>query len=465
MPKVPKVKSEYVIDIRELNIDCSGITQGYIINLEIIVLPWLREITLSYIKYRLGSGLAWGTCRDNAQLIKRFGDFLFQSYPNITSVDIDRRVIVDFISSNQYINYTYSVKKKLLFLIKDLFEKADQFGWAKVSDSTLVYSEDYPSYKKFKPNYIPEEVMEQIMKNLPSLPQPFQRMIFILSEVGMRVSELLHLKFDCLMQDSKGDWFLKYYQFKMKKEHTVPIRRECAGMIQKQQQFIREEVSIDWEYLFCGRRTGNFSIWVPKLMDYSSFLTMLKKFVKDNNIIDAAGNLWNLHSHQFRHTIATRMINSGMAQHYVQKFLGHESSQMTQVYAHIHDQTLKKEFAKYQGKIVDIAGKVIEERNSDVDNTDLQWFKKNIQAQALPNGSCALPAISQGCPHANACLTCTSFLTTMEFLDQHKQQLKQTEEIIEKARSNGWTRQLEMNEKVAQNLTNIISSLERQNES
>lgn len=153
-----------------------------------------------------------------------------------------------------------------------------------------------------------------------------------------------------------------------------------------------------------------------------------------------------------------------MAQHYVQKFLGHESSQMTQVYAHIHDQTLKKEFAKYQGKIVDIAGKVIEERNSDVDNTDLQWFKKNIQAQALPNGSCALPVISQGCPHANACLTCTSFRTTTEFLDQHKQQLKHTEEIIEKARSNGWNRQLEMNEKVAQNLTNIINSLESKND-
>lgn len=79
------------------------------------------------------------------------------------------------------------------------------------------------------------------------------------------------------------------------------------------------------------------------------------------------------------------------------------------------------------------------------------------------NGSCARPVIKGVCPHANACLTCGDFRTTIEFLDQHKEQLEQTEKIIEKAKVNNWQRQVEMNDQVKTNLKNIISSLESDN--
>ena len=79
------------------------------------------------------------------------------------------------------------------------------------------------------------------------------------------------------------------------------------------------------------------------------------------------------------------------------------------------------------------------------------------------NGSCARPIIKGVCPHANACLTCGDFRTTIEFLDQHKEQLEQTDSIIEKAKINNWQRQVEMNDQVKTNLENIISSLEADN--
>ncbi|BAZ48752.1 integrase family protein [Nostoc sp. NIES-4103] len=145
---------------------------------------------------------------------------------------------------------------------------------------------------------------------------------------------------------------------------------------------------------------------------------------------------------------------------FVQRYLGHESPNMTSVYAHIHDQTMKEEIAKYQGKVVNILGQVVEPNNIEADIADLQWFKRTIQAQALPNGSCALPTISQGCPHANACLTCTHFRTTAEYLSEHRQQLEQTNQIIQKAEANGWMRQVEMNQKVKSNLEKIITALE-----
>lgn len=78
---------------------------------------------------------------------------------------------------------------------------------------------------------------------------------------------------------------------------------------------------------------------------------------------------------------------------------------------------------------------------------------------ALPNGYCGLP-IQQSCPHANACLTCPVFITTPEFLPQHRTQLTQTERLIARAEQAGQARVVEMNQRIADNLSNIITALD-----
>src|SRR5699024_12575574 len=115
------------------------------------------------------------------------------------------------------------------------------------------------------------------------------------------------------------------------------------------------------------------------------------------------------------------MINNVVSQHIVQKFLGHESPEMTSRYTHIFDETLKNVFTKFQEKLVTNNGDVLDlDDDSDVDDVELQWFKKNINAQVLPNGYCRVPVIAGGCPHANACLDCTHFRPSKQFLPQHE---------------------------------------------
>jgi hypothetical protein len=115
--------------------------------------------------------------------------------------------------------------------------------------------------------------------------------------------------------------------------------------------------------------------------------------------------------------------------------------------------------AVFRGKIVNVTGQVVEGTTSP---PDVQWLRKNILAQALPNGYCALPIVAGPCPHANACLTCAHFRTDRSFLEQHRQQLIETPSIINVAREKNWSRQLEMNERVEQNLQAIITTLEGQ---
>lgn len=334
-------------------------------------------------------------------------------------------------------------------------------NWANLPTIPLIYKEDAPKRPDYKPRYIPDEVMEQLKQHINALPAHFKRILLVLIETGRRISEICQLPFKCLLQDAVGDWFLKHYQSKMKKEDTIPITRELACVIQEQQASVKQ----DWgceetPFLFVAPRPrGNGR----KPITPYAFSTALKTLAYEKNIQDIHGNYYNFQSHQFRHTVGTAMVNSGVPLHIIQRYLGHVSPEMTMHYASIHDRTLKNEIIKYQSKVVNISGQIIEPINPIIDADEMQWMKKNICAQALPNGSCALPAILKECPHVNACLTCTHFRTSSDFLAQHKAQLEHTEKIIAQASINKWHRQVEMNERVANNLRNIIHALEVSN--
>lgn len=157
------------------------------------------------------------------------------------------------------------------------------------------------------------------------------------------------------------------------------------------------------------------------------------------------------------------MINAGIPVTSVQKYLGHESPEMTMVYAYIHDKTIKEDFEKVIKSQIfsqysisnypDIATKNEVER-------DMEWFKHNLYKNALPNGYCLHHPKQGGCPHANVCLTCPKFITSSSFAPVLKQQLEMTEKLVEDAKNRGWDRELEHQSNIASRLKEILSQLE-----
>src|SRR5438128_193655 len=85
------------------------------------------------------------------------------------------------------------------------------------------------------------EVLSQLEAHLHKLPDTVQRMTRILTECGMRISELCSMPVDCLLRDDDGDYFLRYYQGKQRKEHVVPISREVAAIVQEQQATVQAQ--------------------------------------------------------------------------------------------------------------------------------------------------------------------------------------------------------------------------------
>jgi integrase len=348
--------------------------------------------------------------------------------------------------------------------LRKFFEIGNFNTWFSVP-SYLIHPEDFSGTKPHPlPRYIPDEVIQQVNQNLDKLYEPVMRMVIVQQEFGLRVSELLTLKCYCTEQDSKGQWSLKFFRGKTKREDHLPIvNLEIVRVIQEQQAYIQDQFEDRYEYLFCGNQIGSYNQFrpQPKVMSDSCFANYLNRFAKVADIRDSSGKLWHFQTHQFRHTVGTRMINNGVPQHIVQRYLGHASADMTAVYAHIHDKTLRKAAEDFHERVVNVSGNNVNSSNPEIDgNDDLNWIRKQMSAQALPNGYCARPLVKGPCPHANACLTCGDFRTTQEFLEVHRDELQRTEELISMARKNDWQRQVEINEIVAINLRKMIVSLE-----
>ncbi|MQH59290.1 transposase, partial [Escherichia coli] len=147
-----------------------------------------------------------------------------------------------------------------------------------------------------------------------------------------------------VITDKEGDCFVKYYQWKMKKEHIIPISKEIAALILVQEQRVADELDDGCVYVFPRKDCS------PLKQD--TFRVKLNELAYEEKITDSNGEIFRFHAHAFRHTVGTRMINNGVPQHIVQKFLGHESPEMTARYAHIFDETLKKKFTKFNETFV-----------------------------------------------------------------------------------------------------------------
>jgi integrase/recombinase XerD len=425
---------------------------------------WFKDLAIRHVRYKAGTR-ELGTLRVYLTAFRSFSYFLLEADCVQGINDISRAVIIDYIDYLSCKKLTPATKNERIGKLADFFETGVVNNWFDVSPH-LIRKEDYQTEVKPLPRYIPEEVMRQVNQHLDALPAPIMRVVLVMQECGLRIGELCLLPFDCLKQDTKGRYYIQFMRWKMKKETTLPISIELSVVIKEQQQYIRDNLGEEYRYLFCGRSGGDNKNFLPesKVMTIRSFSDCIKKLFKEFDIRDNSGKLWNFQTHQFRHTVGTRMINNGVPQHIIQRYLGHDSPQMTMVYAHIHDETLRQEVEKYhETRVVNFQG---ESATLDAtvlsSNDDLEWFKKNVQARALEHGYCARPKLLGDCdiPGFDGCYNCPHWRTNQNFLPILQDTLERTNKVLEKARNCGWELQSKKNEPIRNNLEKVIKSLE-----
>lgn len=453
----------------ELGLELNKHTNLVQLNFSTISQNWLKNISKKFIKIK-STTKSLSTLNNYLRSFKIFSSFILEYYPDCNSIEnIDRHLIIEFLIFLNQKKYAAKTKAKILSCLKNLFQLVELEGWSPIQFQ-LIRSEDFPRYYHKVPRYIPNEVVQQLNQNLKLLPDPVRRMVLLLQELGLRIGELLNLSFDCLQQDVEGQFYIRFYRKKVKQYALLPISKESGLMIQEQQKYIRQKLGKKFQYLFCGRKNSgrekNFASFIPKpeIMKQEAFSNWLKRLAKEADIKDSSGQRWNFEAHQFRHTVATRMINSGVPQHIVQRYLGHETPTMTQVYVHIFDETLREQIEKFhESKVVNFQGETIKFDKTILSaSEDLNWFKANVQARALEHGYCNRPKQLGNCDIAgfDGCYDCPHWRTNKNYLPLLKDTLKRTNQIIEKAQMSGWELQVKKNKPIKHNLEKVIQSLE-----
>lgn len=438
-------------DIRDLPFQVKGFNPSrprYTISFEKIQQDGIKKITKQFIFQRL-KNKTYATCIDDLKGIVYLSNFLKTNYPEVTSLkQLNRFIIEDFlgdISLNDSLKPR--TKQSRIGSVKTFFDTCMLYGWEEAPLQTLILSDDAKKKSKFLPRYYEDEVLYQINQNLENLPVQIARMVFVIQNVGMRISELCQLKIDCLKQDSEEDYVLEYYQQKTKEINRVPIKEDVALAIKEAIKYSKEQFGDNIKYVFMQNEHKPIS---PDTFSYH-----MNRLIKKHNIRNRNGELARIKSHLFRGTVATRYANMGMNMNLIRILLGQRSVGAIRYYVEILEETISesmKNILHFQDQMIQNIGK------KDV---VIQMKQEDIVEIPLSNGSCAKLLSSGKCLHANACYTCAMFKPDPKSLDIFKRQLVEAKSNIEMAKINGFERIQQINEDLATNLERIINMIEK----
>ncbi len=423
-----------------------------------ITQSWLKQLAKRVSRWRLTTGTGPGSVLQMVSALTHLSGFLASA--QITSLaGIDRELLERYLAELHRQYGDRDVRARHTGALGTFLPALRQLKLADDLPTTaMLFPEDYPRRPGPLPRAIAEQIMTQVEApaNLDRWDNPaYQLITLILIRCGLRITDAVRIGDDCIAFDADGSPYLHYCNHKMKRQALVPIDEELHALITAQLQRNLDRWPAGIPVLF-PRPTANLDGAKP--LSGRTYRGALRRWLERCEIRDEYGRPVHLTPHQWRHTLGTRLINRDVPQHVVQKILDHDSPGMTARYARLHDTTVRRHWEN--ARKVNIAGDTVT-LDPAGQVADAAWARQRLgrATQALPNGYCGLP-IQQSCPHANSCLTCPMFITTAEFLPQHRAQHQQTLQIITAAEARGQTRLAEMNRQVAGNLHNIITSLE-----
>lgn len=245
-------------------------------------------------------------------------------------------------------------------------------------------------------------------------------LITVIRHTGIRLTEALNLKADCMNRDFMKKYLLEVVSPKNETERFIPVNKDVAVAIDylcKATEELRSELKTEKIFYHYQPLKNRY---IP-LQQYEARRFLKKKFIGRFEIRDSNGDLAVLTFHNFRHQIGTDLLNNGMSAFEVMQYLGHESMHSTRLYAKVRNDRLTKEYKKlgFIGVIKQSIENIVDEKGKQLNS------EKRLMAQ-LPDGVCAKPINTKviDCKKPNACLFCPKFITTPEFLDIHKDHLE-----------------------------------------
>lgn len=406
-----------------------------------------KSLLKMFIKSELClTGKAYGTIKHEFTNLTDFLCFL-------ENVNVGKHSKSDMIAYCEHLDKKFSTINGYNAAISDVLS-----FFKYLSKKDLLLSEffiDISDMKKsgtynFKLTAPDDYVINQIFDNLPQAEEIFQVMYMIQTWAGIRISELCSMPFNCIRKDKDG-CKLFIYSNKMQDNDFIIIPLVLYERIKTYQKAVlKEKPNAEYLFYYGTRKDTN------KPINSATYVRHMKKYIAEWEIKNPDGTNHVYQSHAYRHKKGRDMVEAGIPLYMISQCLNHKSMNMTLAYAEARTAFRKKEFSKYIA-----ASKDADPLKTNDTAITVEWLRENLDKQALANGLCCLPCQVK-CPHTNSCIHCNNFITSLDYLDIHKEQLKLLESNLELYKTNGYVSNVATTEKDIKKLKDIIERLENE---
>ncbi len=477
--KDPKEREEYIKndiwDMRKLYMNYPRHRNAsiYIADFRLIKNHNIRLQVKRYFKNQLSS---WGPRSFNDKLNRYapFFDVMYDLFPMITSLSqLEREQHIEPILNS--LTCSKKQKKATIRAIKTMFEYMYHHKWIDAPSIGLLTKYDTPKVEETLPRPIPPEIKIQLDDYLestiiplleegvstPILKPVYWDLLIVIRYTGRRFEDIAHLiaehkdkSMECLQYDLDGDpqLYLDHRIAKIPKDLRIPIShlKDSNGRNMVERAILRQKERVKnlcsapdgFYYLFREAKVENRGSGSRPILNSKGeniVECIQHKFINEIILVKISeqiplknldGSLYKISTHQFRHTVATEMIDAGIDIYAVKEFLGHSSIAMTEKYIKVYNQKIKKEFnEKLSRSDATLIKENLKEEKALYDNT---WVKNKIFAVfEQGDGCCEHPYKMPACPHMS-CKTCIK----KKIYPRHLQSVKDTIESFTIHRDN-----------------------------
>ncbi len=215
-------------------------------------------------------------------------------------------------------------------------------------------------------------------------------------------------------------------------------------------------------YLFATRRSNERP---GRPIQANAVRYALNELAEKYGIVDDANKTHHFSLHSFRHSKAMELLDKGASLPFIQKWFAHASIEMTQVYACLREEDLRKNFlALAKDGIVRVDAKsgpyTVDVSSISDRELDFERLRADLDAVRLDIGFCLKPT-GRHCPAQEiACHECVDFATTKDDLPLWYGKRQHLTDLIVMNERQGRTASAEVNKRNLARCEPIIATLE-----
>lgn len=265
--------------------------------------------------------------------VEKFSEFLYKYFPDVISLaQIDREL------TEAYLTYLYtddtrkkSYRTELMHLKSALHIAGKILETPSLSHVFLSTDFDRHALGVFH-FYTDAEVM-RLNEGFKALPPQVGRAMILHEILGLRISDTLTLKSDCIITKEDGARFIRIDQPKVNRSFEKPISKEIESLIASAIEYTTSLYG-PCEYVFVRDRNPS------QPMQYGKIQYDLMCMIQALDLRDDNGNLFTVGTHTLRHVYGKRLCDMGLDDTTIAALLGHSGTSSVKHYRQMGNKAL-----------------------------------------------------------------------------------------------------------------------------